>query len=106
MENASKALIIGGAMLIAILLVSLGIVMFNSSKGTTDEAKRASETMSISMFNSQFTKYCGEKINGSMVRDLINYTNSYNNSKNAGEPEVNITRSYKSNSRKILYCKC
>lgn len=38
MENASKALIIAGAILISILLVSLGIIMFNSSKGTTDQA--------------------------------------------------------------------
>jgi len=38
MENASKALIIAGAILISILLISLGIMMFNSSKGTTDQA--------------------------------------------------------------------
>ena len=38
MENASKALIIAGAILISILLVSLGIIMFNNSKGVTDQA--------------------------------------------------------------------
>ena len=38
MENASKALIIAGAILISILLISLGIVMFNASKGTTGQA--------------------------------------------------------------------
>lgn len=38
MENASKALIIAGAILVSILLVSLGIIMFNASKGTTDQA--------------------------------------------------------------------
>lgn len=38
MENASKALIIAGAILISILLISLGIIMFNASKGTTDQA--------------------------------------------------------------------
>lgn len=45
MENASKALIIAGAILISILLISLGIIMFNSSKGTSDQAKNASATM-------------------------------------------------------------
>ena len=38
MENASKALIIAGSILIAILLISLGIIMFNASRGTTGQA--------------------------------------------------------------------
>ncbi len=45
MENASKALIIAGAILIAILLISLGIIMFNSSKGTTDQATGTANAM-------------------------------------------------------------
>ena len=45
MENASKALIIAGSILISILLISLGIIMFNSSKGTTDQAKETSNVM-------------------------------------------------------------
>jgi len=38
MENASKALIIAGAILISILTISGGIVVYNSSRGTTDQA--------------------------------------------------------------------
>lgn len=45
MENASKALIIAGAILISILLISLGIIMFNSSKGTTDQAASTANAM-------------------------------------------------------------
>lgn len=45
MENASKALLIAGAILIAILLISLGIIMFNSSKGTTDQASNTANAM-------------------------------------------------------------
>lgn len=45
MENASKALIIAGAILISILLISLGIIMFNSSKSTTDQASKAGTAM-------------------------------------------------------------
>ena len=45
MENASKALIIAGAILISILLISLGIIMFNSSKGTTDQAADTANAM-------------------------------------------------------------
>ena len=45
MENASKALIIAGAILISILLITLGIAMFRSSDGTTDEASKAANAM-------------------------------------------------------------
>jgi len=45
MENASKALIIAGAILISILLITLGIAMFRSSEGTTDEATEVSNAM-------------------------------------------------------------
>lgn len=38
MENASKTLIIAGAILISILLVTSGIIIFNSTRGITDNA--------------------------------------------------------------------
>ena len=38
MENASKALIIAGAILISILLISVGILVFNSISEVTDDA--------------------------------------------------------------------
>lgn len=78
MENASKALIIAGAILIAILLISVGIVVLNSTSGVTDEAERLGNTMSVQVFNQQFTKYCGTNIRGSTVRDLQNFVGSYN----------------------------
>ena len=34
MENASKALIIAGAILLAILIISLGILIFNQAQDT------------------------------------------------------------------------
>jgi len=45
MENASKALIIAGAILISILLISVGILMFNSSSGVTDNAGETGDVM-------------------------------------------------------------
>ena len=36
MENASKALIIAGAILIAILLITIGIVLINSGRDVTE----------------------------------------------------------------------
>ena len=39
MENASKALIIAGAILIAILLITIGIVLVNSGRDVTETRK-------------------------------------------------------------------
>ena len=36
MENASKALIIAGAILLAILIISLGIVIYNQAAGVVN----------------------------------------------------------------------
>ena len=38
MENASKALIITGSILISILLISFAIIMFNKSKVSSQQA--------------------------------------------------------------------
>ncbi len=45
MENASKALIIAGAVLISILLVTVGVIMFQKSKGTTDQAAKTTKAL-------------------------------------------------------------
>ena len=36
MENASKALIIAGAILLSILLIGLGMMVYSKAKGTLD----------------------------------------------------------------------
>ena len=39
MENTSKALIIAGAALISILLISFALLIFNPGKGVSDSSK-------------------------------------------------------------------
>lgn len=78
MENASKALIMAGAILIAILLISAGLIILNSTKGVTEQGGRAAKTLEVETFNSQFTKYCGDRVLGSKVKDLENFVNSFN----------------------------
>lgn len=51
MENASKALIIAGAVLISILLITVGIVLMNKSSDVSDQAATASNQMSNAMSN-------------------------------------------------------
>ena len=47
MENVSKALIIAGAILLAILLITIGIFILNSQNSTTDEAFDLLEAMEL-----------------------------------------------------------
>ena len=78
MENASKALVIAGAILISILLISVGLVVFNSTKGVVDQGTQASKLMEAEIYNSNFTKYCGDNVPGSNVINLRNFVRSYN----------------------------
>ena len=69
MENASKALIIAGAILLSILLISLGIMVFTQAQDATKNSGMGQAQ--VSTFNSKFSKYEGKKIKGSEVRGLI-----------------------------------
>ena len=76
MENASKALIIAGAILLAILLISLGIMVFNKAQDITDGSQL--DQAEVSTYNSKFTKYEGNIVSGSQVKALIGEVNTNN----------------------------
>lgn len=61
MDNASKALIIAGSVLIAVLIVSLGIAIFTSAAGVAEQGANSVNNASVSAFNGQFEKYFGRK---------------------------------------------
>lgn len=71
MENASKALIIAGSILIALLLVSVGIMLFNGSSGLFNSARSKMSDQEKSMFNQTFTVYEGKRVSGSTVKELL-----------------------------------
>ena len=75
MENASKALIIAGAILLAILIISLGILIYNQASGIVTNNNMSE--VDINTFNSKFTQYGGEQ-RGSAVRALIQQVQSSN----------------------------
>ena len=77
MENASKALIMAGAVLIAILLISLGLIVFNSNRGTTEQGNEVGKILKDETFNSQFSKYAGNNVRGERVRQLLEHCISY-----------------------------
>lgn len=69
MENASKALIIAGAILLAIVIISLGLVVVNNSRNVTDNANLSEQE--IQSFNAKFTAYEGKNVSGSRANTLI-----------------------------------
>lgn len=78
MENASKALLIAGAVLIAILIIGFGITIFKSTSGVTNSVTKVSESMSVSTFNAQFTGYIGNHIPRVQVKELLSTINASN----------------------------
>ncbi len=85
MENASKALIIAGAILLAILLISLGILIFNQAQDTVNNSGMSQAE--ITAFNNKFLKYEGTQ-KGSVVKSLINEVIA--NNADANNPVVYI----------------
>ena len=72
MENASKALIIAGSILIAIMIISLGILLLNKMGGSAKNAANMDEQ--------KITPYIGKAVSGSQVNTLIQYVISINQS--------------------------
>ena len=91
MENASKALIIAGAILLSILIVSLGIMVYNNAKSTVNSANLDSQT--IQSFNSQWEGYIGKNKSASDVQAMLSAVIASNSaeSKSAGNKFVKVT---------------
>lgn len=81
MENASKALIIAGAILLSILIIALGVFIFNQSKSAIGSVGLSDQE--VAAFNSKWESYEGTQI-GSSVRALVKQVNNYNRTANDG----------------------
>lgn len=91
MENASKALIIAGSILIAIMIISLGIVIFNRF-GNSAKKMANMDKQEIAAFNSKITPYVGNHVSGTQVNTLLQYCLSVNMSaKQSGNTYQYIT---------------
>ena len=86
MENASKALIIAGAILLSILLISLGIMIFNQAQDTVNNSGMSQAE--ITAFNNKFLKYEGKQ-KGSVVKSLVNEVIASNADDNNPDVKIN-----------------
>ena len=87
MENASKALIIAGAIILAILIIGLGMVVFNQARDAIGGANLDSEKATA--FNSKFLAYTGSSVTGANARSLRDLIIANNGTKSTTEnPEI------------------
>ena len=71
MENASKALIIAGAILISILIIAIGMYIYSSSTESINSGIANMSSQEIEAFNANWTTFEGTQ-SGTQVKSLIN----------------------------------
>ena len=76
MENASKALVIAGAILISILIIGLGVFIYNGAAGTVKKANLNSQEAQAQ--NGQFESYFGTHVSATEVKQLLSLVRSNN----------------------------
>ena len=90
MENATKALLIAAAVLVAILIISLGLVVYNMAAETVNNSANLSE-YEIQSFNEKFQKYVGDNVSGTTVNAMINTVFNHNLAQEDEGRKVEIT---------------
>lgn len=89
MENASKALIIAGAILLSILIISLGIMIYNNASGVVKNSSM--NQVEIQQFNQQFTQYEGKNVRGATVISMAQAVLANNMSADSNDRKVALT---------------
>lgn len=84
MENASKALLIAGSVLIVILLIAVGMMIYNGARGTVDESIAQMSSQQIEAFNAQFTATGLDRVTGTQVLSLQSKVDANNVQNPAG----------------------
>ena len=90
MENATKALLIAGGILIALIILSLCIMMFNRIANIKKEQESQIKTEQILAFNAEYEAYDKQVMYGVDVITLINKV-AENNKKYSGSIDYQIT---------------
>jgi len=70
MENASKALLIAGSILIVILLIGVGMMIFNSIGSVTSAGQDSMDKTAIQAFNQDFLAYEGSNKTAAEIKSL------------------------------------
>ncbi|MBE5822123.1 MAG: hypothetical protein E7311_06035 [Clostridiales bacterium] len=93
MENASKALLIAGAILLVIAIIAIAVGIVSSTRGTIGSAENQIDSMAIQMHNKQFEVYEG-KLTYKQVKELFSLIIA-NNSKTQDNNFIITTACYR-----------
>lgn len=89
MENASKALLMAGGVLIAIIIISLLVKMYGSIGAFQKQKFTQEEIAQIEAFNQKYIKYLDQYVYGTEVITIINQSVD-DNQKDKSNIEVEI----------------
>ena len=81
MENASKALLMAGGMLIALLVIGALLLAFNQIGDYEKGKSSMTKSSQVADFNKEFGKYSGDDIKGYDILTLINKAVDFNSRK-------------------------
>lgn len=102
MGNTSKALIIAGAILMSILLISIGIYIYNNSSSMAIlNTHSGNQEMQVIIFNNQYTMYEGKQ-NGSSVKRLLESASTNNAELYQKKDTIDDCVCIRTNSKEIL----
>ena len=76
MENATKALIIAGAILISILIIALGVMVYNNASSSVSSSDMTSTE--IETYNQEFLQYLSDNMSANEVTSLVTKVQSHN----------------------------
>lgn len=78
MENASKALIMAGSVLIALMIIGALVLMFSNLTSYQETNKNLEKSAQIAEFNAQYETYNRNDLRGSKLYSLLNKVIDYN----------------------------
>ncbi len=70
MDNATKALIVAGVIIVCVLIVAVGMYVYKTSASSIEDTMSTMSTHEIESYNSKYTMYEGEQ-SGSNVKSLV-----------------------------------
>ncbi len=88
MENASKALIIAGAILLSILIIGLGMFIYRQAAGVMNNT--GLDELAVDKHNEGFLQYQGTKVSGTQVKALVKKIEA-NNRTNSDDESLQIS---------------
>ena len=95
MENASKALLIAGGVLIALIILTMFIVMYNNMANIQKEQEEQTRIEQIAAFNAEFEAYNKKVMYGTDVITLINKVAERTVKKNGSSEAIKAFNEFK-----------